>query len=262
MAEMRLTVKTLIIRSLASLLVLSSSAAWADAASLFRDGKFAEAAAVGTKEGSPAAELLAARSLLAIAAYRTADKARALALIDQAGKLASSAMGGNARNVDALLQSAIAVGYRAKLTNSPGDGKMARKMMEQARGLDPSNALAWASIGGWHGESVVTLGGFLAGTMLGAKKGEFIKAFDKALTLDRVNPSFPTFYAFTLLGLDAANAPRARELLSRAVALPATDGFEALLKSKAQQVLPLLQKGDVAGARALVKQHQAFGLLA
>lgn len=254
--------KTVIYRTMAAMLLATSNVASADSAALFREGKFAEAAAAGTKEGTPAAEVLAARSLLAIAAYRTSDKSRALALIDQAGKLASSAMAGNARNVDALLQSAIAVGYRAKLTNSPGDGKMARKMMEQARAIDPSNPLAWASLGGWHGESIATLGGFLAGTMLGAKKGEFAKAFDKALTLDRTSPAYPAFYAFTLLALDADNAPRAKELLTRAVALPAADGFEALLKAKAALVLPLLQKGDVAGARALSKKQGAFGLLA
>ena len=254
--------KTVIYRTMAAMLLATSSVASADSAALFREGKFAEAAAAGAKEGTPAAEVLAARSLLAIAAYRTSDKSRALALIDQAGKLASSAMAGNARNVDALLQSAIAVGYRAKLTNSPGDGKMARKMMEQARAIDPSNPLAWASLGGWHGESIATLGGFLAGTMLGAKRGEFAKAFDKALTLDRTSPAYPAFYAFTLLALDADNAPRAKELLTRAVALPAADGFEALLKAKAALVLPLLQKGDVAGARALSKKQGAFGLLA
>ena len=244
-----------------ALLALTAPAA-ADTASLFRDGKFAEAAAAGVKEATPAAQELAARSLLALAAYRTTDKERALVLIDQAGKLATAAMRGDARNTGALLQTAIATGYRAKLLRDPGDGKAARKLMEQARTLAPNSALAWASLGGWHGETVATLSPFIAATIMGAKKSESFRSFDKALALDPTAPVYPIFYALTLLSLDADNAPKAKALLIRAVALPAADGFEALLKGQAQQVLPLLQRNDAAGARTLARRLQPFGTLA
>ncbi len=242
-------------------LLLTAATARADTASLFRDGKFAEAAAAGAKEATPAAQLLAARSLLALAAYRTSDKARALSLVEQGGRLAAAAMGGDARNVDALLQSAIATGYRAKLLRDPGDGKAARKMMEQARKIAPNNALAWASLGGWHGETVATLTPFIAATIMGARKGEAFKSFDRALALDPKAVAYPIFYAFTLLSLDADNAPKAKELLLRAQPLAPRDGFDVLLKGEAAQVLPLLQRGDADGARALAKRLQPFGTI-
>lgn len=235
--------------------------ALADTASLFRDGKFAEAAQAGAKEATPEAQVLAARSLLALAAFRTPDKARALALCAQAGDLADAALRQRPGYGPAILQKGIAVGYVAKLERSQGKGKAARQLMDQARAAMPNDAFAWAALGGWHGEAVATLGGFLAGAALGAKKAEAIKAFDTALAKPGAGAVVPTYYAFTLLSLDADNAPRAKALLTRAAAAGADDAFEALMKRHAEQVLPLLQKNDVAGARALAKKLQPFGTI-
>lgn len=234
----------------------------ADTASLFRDGRFAEAGQAGVTEGTPEALVLAARGVLAVAAYRTTDKPRALQLCDEAANLADAALAKRPGYPAALLQKGIAVGYVAKLERSPGRAKAARKLMDQARAAAPDDPLAWAALGGWHGEAVATLGSFLAGTALGAKKSESIKAFEAALAKGADGAVVPTFYAFTLLALDADNAPRARTLLSQAVRVIPRDGFEALLKRQAEQVLPLLQKNDVAGARALAKRLQPFGTLA
>lgn len=243
-------------------LIALPAPALADAAALFREGKFVEAGNAGVKEGTPEALVLAARSVLAVAAYRTPDKTRAAQLCDNAAQLADMALARRPGYSPALLQKGIAIGYIAKLERSPGLARQARKLMDQARGLAPDDALAWAALGGWHGESVATLGGFLAGTALGAKKADSLKAFDTALTKDGAGATVPTFYAFTLLALDADNAPRARTLLAQAARSTARDGFEALLKRQAEQVLPLLQKNDVAGARALAKRLQPFGTLA
>ena len=249
-------------RLLVSLALLGLSApSLADTASLFRDGRFAEAGQAGVKEGTPDALVLAARSVLAVAAYRTTDKARALQLSEQAVRLADSALARRADDPAALLQKGIALGYVAKLERSPGRARAARKLMDRARRLAPEDPLAWAALGGWHGESVATLGGFLAGTALGARKSESIKAFEAALAKGADGAVVPTFYAFTLLALDAEYALRAKALLSQAVRATPRDGFELLLKRQAEQVLPLLQKNDVAGARALAKRLQPFGTL-
>lgn len=258
MAELRLTV----IRSttlLAGAALIAAAPAFADSASLFRDGRFTEAAAAGQREATPAGEVIAARSLLAVAAYRTTDKDRALALIDQAGKLAGAAQAANPRDTGALLQQAIATGYRAKLKRDPDAGKAARRMMEQARTQEPGNALAWASLGGWHGETVATLSAFLAATIMGAKKADCIANFDKALALDPRSATYPIFYAQTLLAMDTDNAPRAKDLLTRALSLPTRDGYDALLKAQARELLPVLQQGDAAAIKALAKRQRAFG---
>ena len=237
------------------------ASALADTASLFREGRFVEAGQAGAREATPEALVLAARSVLAVAAYRTTDKARAMQLCEEAGRLADAALVKRPGYEPALLQKGIAIGYVAKLERSPGRARQARKFMDQARSLAPDDAHAWAALGGWHGESVATLGSFLAGTALGAKKGESIKAFETALAKDNGGAVVPTFYAFTLLALDADNAARARALLMQASRTTPRDGVEALLKRQAEQVLPLLQKNDVAGARALARRLQPFGTL-
>jgi hypothetical protein len=248
--------------AVALLVAALSTPALADTASLFRDGEFAEAAQAGARESTPEALVLAARSLLAVAAYRTPDKARAMQLCTEAASLADTALAKRPDYPPALLQKGIAIGYVAKLERSPGRAKAARKLMDQARGLAPDDASAWAALGGWHGESVATLGSFLAGTALGAKKSESLKAFETALVKDPGGALVPTFYAFTLLALDADNAARARTLLAQAGRAAPRDGFEALLKRHAEQVLPLLARNDVAGARALAKRLQPFGTIA
>lgn len=249
-------------RLAAAILVALAAPAAADTASLFRDGKFVEAEQAGVKEGTPEALVIAARSVLAVAAYRTTDKARAMQLCDTAAQLTDLALVKRPNFAPALLQKGIAIGYIAKLERSPGRAKAARRLMDQARGLAPNDPLTWAALGGWHGESVATLGSFIAGTALGAKKSESLKAFDTALAKDGTGATVPTFYAFTLLALDADNAARARTLLAQAARAMPKDGFEALLKRQAEQVLPLLQKNDIAGARALAKRLQPFGTLA
>jgi hypothetical protein len=195
---------------LAAALIVLSAPAGAETAALFRDGKFVEAGQAGVREGTPEALVLAARSVLAVAAYRTADKAHAKQLCDNAAQLADMALAKRPGYAPALLQKGISIGYIAKLERSPSLARQARKLMDQARGLAPADPLTWAALGGWHGESVATLGGFLAGTALGAKKSESLRAFDAALAREGTGATVPTFYAFTLLALDADNAPRAR----------------------------------------------------
>lgn len=247
--------------AIAVALLAMGAPALADTATLFRDGKYAEAAQAGAKEATPEARVLAARSLLALAAFRTADKARAMAMCNDAAALVDAALVQKPGYGPAILQKGIALGYLAKLERSQGKGKAARKWMDDARTAMPNDAFAWAALGGWHGEAVATLGGFLAGAALGAKKAEAIKAFDTALTKPGAGAVVPTYYAFTLLSLDAGNAPRATALLTQAARATPADAFEALLKRHAEQVLPLLAKKDVAGARALAKRLQPFGTL-
>lgn len=247
---------------LVALALAAAPAAAETAAGFFRDGRFDQAAAAGLKENTPESLVIAGRSLMNEAAYEARDRATADRLLSQSLAAFDRALALRPGDQAATLQKGIATGYVAKLARSPGGARAARRLMEAARAKDPNDGLAAAAIGGWHGESIATLGSFIAGTVLGARRGEAIKGFDAALRLDPKSPVHPVFYAFMLLGLDGANAaPRATELLRRAEVLPARDGFEALMKRQAAQVLPLLARGDVRGAQATVKRLQPFGML-
>ena len=242
-----------------ALLVTAAPALAADSVSLFREGRFAETATAARSEATPESLALAARATLVIAAYQTADRDRAEALIAQAARDTDIALAKQPANVDAQLQRAIATGYKAKLERSPKLGKQARKLMDAVRIAAPNNATAWAALGGWHGEAVADLGSMIAGTVLGAKKSEALKAYETAIAKDPKSPVFPTFYAFTLLRLDEDNAARATTLLEAATRLQPRDGFEMLLRRQAADVLARLRADDLDGAARLVARYQPFG---
>jgi len=246
----------------AAFLLIMPGAAFASAESLFRDGRFAEAAGAGRAEGTMASLVLAGRATLIVASFDTTDRDRAKTLVDQADHDFDAALALAPDNLGAQLQKATAVGYRAKLSKSPGLGKETRSRMEAVLARDPSNGLAWASLGGWHAGSIATIGKFLAGTMLGANLKVAITDFDTAIAKDPKNPVHPAFYGLTLLDLDAGNAPRALQVLQMAARDPARDAYEGMLKKAVAQVIPLLTAGDVKGAQTLARRLLPFGKLA
>lgn len=247
--------------ALACLLLLAPAAHAADAEALFVQGRFADAIAAGSSAQSAAALIAAGRAASTEAAWRAPDRARAEALLEQAEALFDRALAVEPGNNEAVLQRAIATGYRAKLRNSPGLAREARRGFEQVIARNPRDALAHAALGGWHGEAVATLGRFLAGTALGANRAGFEQGFERAMALNPEGPAIPTFFAFTALALDAGNAKRAEALLERADRARARDGFERLVQGNARAVLPLLRKGDVAAARREAARLSPLGAL-
>ena len=247
---------------LAGLVALTVSApAFADAAASFQSGKWPAAIAQGRSEATPASLTLAGRAQMAVAAYETRDKAAALALVERAERDFDAALAKNPGDVAAQMQKAVAIGYRAKLSRSPGLGKDARARFEAVRAAHPDNGLAWSAVGGWHGGAIATLGNFLGGTMLGAKAAEIDRNFGQALKLEPANPAFRTIYAMTLLDIDRKNADRAATLLNGVAAMPARDGFDALLRAQGAQLATALKAGDAKAAQALARRLQAFGML-
>ncbi len=246
---------------IAALLIGIASPAFADSAASFRDGKWQAAITQGRAEATPASLVLAGRSQLVLAAYEARDKATALAQVATAERDFDAALAKAPNNADAQIQKAVAIGYRAKLTRSPGLGKDARKRFEAVKAAHPDMALAWAAVAGWHGGAIATLGSFMAGALMGAKAGEVDTGFAQALKLDPTNPVHHMFYAMTLLDLDKANAPRAAAALQGIGQLPARDGYEALARAQGVQLAAALKTGDAAAAQVLARRMQAFGTL-
>ncbi len=247
--------------ALLGLVVAAPEAHAADAGALFAQGRFAEAVAAGEGAAGAAALIAAGRAASTEAAWAARDRARAEALLERAEAFFDRALALEPGNTEARLQRAIATGYRAKLRNSPGLAREARRAFEAAIARDPQNALAHAALGGWHGEAVATLGRLVAGTALGASRQGFEASFGQAMALDPPGPVIPTFFAFTALALDPGNARRAEALLERADRARAADGFERLVQAQARAVLPLLRQGDVAAARREAARRSPLGQL-
>lgn len=246
---------------IATLLLAVATPAFADAVASFRDGKWPAVVAQGRAEATPTSLILAGRAALVQAAYGTTDKSRALDLIAAAERDFDAALLKSPGNADALFQKSVAMGYRAKLTKSAGLGKESRRGFEAYRTARPNDALGWAAVAGWHGGAIATLGSFMAGTVLGAKKAEVQSGFDRAMKLDPTNPVHRVFAAQTLLDIDTDNGLKAATILQGIAQLPARDGYEAMLRGQGVQIASALKAGDVTAAQALSRRLAAFGSL-
>lgn len=244
-----------------ALFLLALRPALADADMLFQRGQFAAAADAARAEGSAASLALAARATLVVAAYEVADKAKALRLIDEAEADADRALVNTPGSIDAALQKAVAIGYRAKLKRSPGMARTARAMMEAAAKREPRRALAWASLGGWHGEAVTDLGRLVAGTLVGAKTSTSIDCFERAVALDPASPVYRTFYAITLVGIGRDDPAKLRALLAPAANGRGGDGFDQLMRARARALLAALDGGGKDALRTAAKKAAAFAML-
>jgi tetratricopeptide (TPR) repeat protein len=203
---------------------------------------------------------LAARATLTVAAYQTGDRAQAETMIDLAQADAARALGQNPNHIEGTLQTAVAMGYRAKLRQSPSLAKQAKLQMERALALAPANGFANMALASWNGEAIADIGSFVAGTVLGAKKEQAFQYYEKALQLDSASPVFPIFYAFNLYRLDGEKfTPRVTQLLTTAIALKPRDGFETLNITHAREVLASLKLNDAKRTIALIRKYQPFG---
>ena len=245
-------------KTLAALMMLLASPASAAAVDEFRAGNWAAAVRDGRAENSVESLVLAGRAQLSIAGYQTDSKDRALALVAAAEKDFDTALARAPGSVDAQLQKAIAIAYRAQLTRGIALAKETRRRFETIRTAHPGNSLVWGALGGWHGGAVATVGSFLAGTALGAKKSEMERCYAQALKLAPGLPSTRVFFAITLLDLDATNANRAAGLLKGLDNLPTQDGFEAMVKRQGLELAAVLIKGDAAAAQATARKLKAF----
>jgi hypothetical protein len=247
---------------LPALLLVLAAPAQAAASDEFRAGNWAAVVREGHAENTVDSMILAGRATLSIAGYQTSDKARALALVDAAEKDFDAALARAPGNVEAQLQKAVAIAYRAQLTRGIGLAKDVRRRFEAIAAAHPGNSVAWGALGGWHGGAVAEVGAFVARTVLGAKQAEMERCYAQALKLAPGLPSTRTFFAITLLDLDADNAARAATILKGIETLPANDGFEALLKRQGIELSAALAKGNAKAAQATARRLKAFSRLA
>jgi len=248
--------------ALSALLLALAAPVNAAAIDAFRSGDWAAAVREGRAENDLEGLILAGRAQLSIAGYQTDDKARALAMVAAAEADFDKALARAPGNTQAQLQKAVAIAYRAQLTRGISLAKDVRRRFETILAAHPDNSLAWGALGGWHGGAVATVGSFLAGTALGAKKSEMERCYAQALRLSPGLPSTRVFFAITLLDLDAGNAARAAGVLKGLDGLPAADGFEAMLKRQGLELAAVLARGDARAAQATARRLKAFSRIA
>lgn len=218
-----------------------------EAKAAYAQGRFAEAARIGETLGTSQGFALSAMSLSVHANY-IAKEGEKKKLLEQAVTLARKAVISDPGNADAHLQLARAIGRRAETVGAfeaAGEAEKICESTENALRINPKLVAAHLSLGRWHLELVGAMGSFMARTVYGGRKKDGIASFERALVLAPNAKAVPLQYALGLIALDDYQyREKARELLTRAVGLPAKDAYERILHIEAVEALNSLNQSD------------------
>jgi len=208
-----------------------------------------------------AAPLAAAtpREMLATAALATTNRDQAMGLVNQALAATQAQLSANPGDKEAQIQHAVAVGDHAKLTKSPGEAKQARALFEAFAAANPRDPEAQFAIACWHLDTLAA--GFLATTVLGAKKEIGLGALNRAVALSNGRPFITGFAALLRIRYDPNDTGTALQLAQMAVAGPAPTSLDRYGQKAAQTVLGPLKAGDGKSAAALARALLPFGRL-
>ncbi|MFN3233246.1 MAG: hypothetical protein ACE363_13975 [Alphaproteobacteria bacterium] len=219
-----------------------------DALNLYTEGNFYAAADMAEALETVDGDALAARALLAEAAYQ-AEGADADAALARALDISERAVAANPSHFEALLQRVIALGYKSRQMGSwpahnAGLGHETRDLIERAIAADPNQAWGWVVKGGWTAE-VLDGGGLVARMIYGVSRKAVDESYERAIALDPHNPILHIEYARALLRLSIRrHMADAAQLLERAHALTARDALERLIKQQGETLRTALKSGD------------------
>lgn len=197
------------------------------------------------------------REMLIQASFQTTDKAAALALVTQAIAAAEAQLAANPNDREAQFQRIIGIGNRAKLTRSPVDAKSARHLLEAYGAANPRDPEGQLAIASWHLDTIDA--GFLATTLLGAKRDLGLAALDRAVLLGQGRAFFAGFAALMRIRHDPRDLARARALAETAAAAPTPTPLDRLAKRDALALLIPLRAGDGKAAAALARKLLPMG---
>jgi hypothetical protein len=199
------------------------------------------------------------RDLLTQASFQAPNKATALALVNQALAAAHAQLAANPRDKEAQMQLGVATGDRARLTRSSADAKASRRMFESFAAANPRDPEAHLAVASWHLDTVDS--GFLATSLLGAKKDVGLAELDKAVALGSGRAFFTGFAALMRIRLNPADIATSRVLAEHAAAAPAPTALDRVAKRQAQALLIPLRSGDGHAAASLARKLLPFGRL-
>jgi len=198
--------------------------------------------------------------VLAEAAFVARDKAQALTLIAEADRAAAAMIAVNPRDEGAVLVRAMARGYRAKLNRSRDGAMAARVQFEHLAAINPRDADAAVCVGTWHLDSIVDLGGFLAGMAIGAKKAAGFAMTERAVILGGDRAMYPGLAALLRLSIDPKD-PRGRALAQIAAGGTVPQPLDRIFQRSSVAILASLKAGDGAATQKLARQLLPFGRL-
>lgn len=214
-----------------------------DAHAAFREGRFLEAAELGEAEGTSGGYALAAQSLAVYGHYAAPEEDRD-AVLERAIELGQAAAEADPANAEAHLQAAHALGRRALRIGRlsalrEGVAGRIRDSLEAALAIRPDFVDAHVALGSWHAD--IDAAGRIARWMFGGNREEAIIHFERALELAPESKVVLLEYGLRLPELDRdGGRDRAREMLSRAIELPAGDAYGEFIHGDVVEALASL----------------------
>lgn len=197
------------------------------------------------------------RDLLTTAAFQSTDKVTALKLVNAAMTGAETTLAASPRDREALFEHAMSIGYRARLTRKPADAKTSRELFETMVAANPRDPEFQLAIGGWHLDTIAA--GFLATTVLGAKRDAGLDGINKAVALGGDRAFFRGIAAMMRIRLDERDVGTARTLAEQAASSPTPTPLDRIAKRDAEQLLVPLRAGDGKAAAKLARTLLPFG---
>ncbi|HEY2034849.1 MAG TPA: hypothetical protein VGH02_14290 [Rhizomicrobium sp.] len=247
------------ILSVALALTLSGAAQAATPLELYEQGKYDAAVAAGRAQNDAPGFATAARSELAMEAM---GDTRCLDCILHAQDDARKAIAANPKYSDGHVFLAVALGREGRLLSAftvlqKGYPSKAKAELDAAIAANPSNARAWAALGGWNIELVRKGGATMARVMYGASLENGIAAFDKAFALARDNIGVCYQYALTFSSFDVDSyRAKIEDALVQSQDDKPMGVYEVFAQARAKELLAALKKGDMNAYAALVARDQ------
>lgn len=238
------------------------------AEALFARGQFLAAAEEGRAVADAAGLALAARATLAHVEFH-APPARRRSAVRAAEAFARAALARDPEHVEALIQLALAIGYRARhggalTSHLQGLVEEGRGYLTQALSLQPDNAWANAALGAWHVEVFRVGGSALASVLYDSSDRRGLSLFRRALEIEPENLVLRYEFALALLSLDPRDhAEEAEAHLSAALALPTATMLDRLTRGRVERLLAALRsdrRADLDGEIRRIRDIRSLAL--
>ncbi len=197
------------------------------------------------------------REMLTTAAFQTTDRATALALVNAAITASQATLATNPNDHEAQLGQASGIGYRARLTKKLADAKTSRRLFEGLVAANPRDAEAQLFLGGWHLDTIAA--GFLATTVLGAKRDIGVACVDRSVALGGSRAFYKGLVAMMRIRLDSGDVATARALAEQAAVAPTPTALDRIVQRETIQLLVPLRNGDGNAAAAAARKLLPFG---
>lgn len=209
-------------------------------------GNWQEAADLGEETGTAAGWAVAADALSIKAHYLAPEEERE-ALLQRAMRLAEEAVLLDPTDPQVRFQLAHAVGRFTQHISplqalTQGYVSRSRQLLEDVLELDPDMVPALLQLGSWHADVISQAGPMIARMTHNATESSALEHYERVLQLAGDDLQVYAEVARGLLSLDRGDyRARARDLLSRAVALEPHDAMQRILRDRAVRELAQLE---------------------